>query len=205
MSNLAMPQQGIPKDFELQAGMEERNGLIYRNCLLIGRPSPCGHYVTTIEKMDRTGDCRFTNRGDQAAMVDHLRHLPRCALCLADTNSYLFPAWNMLSDEDVAKVIKLYEANYPKNIKQPYFYSFYTGTMGIRMTAAPDPDDGDGELNLATMEAEFFLYSEMERQYGEAHIIEEQEEPFYRRFDLARPEGWQAMLMQFPQPALPSP
>ena len=190
---------------ELAEGMVIEDGLVAK---------PCGfgtlHYVSTREQVTQaeTDRCSELKSGiwTQAGTVAYLRHIPYCGRCLGDYNNYAFKSYMDFSASDMERLIALYTANYPNDVEQPILFPQSDRLLwfNFRVVNSSDEDDGHGEISLDTMEAEFFLYSECPDDV----MTEEEEEPYYRRYDLSMPSGWAAMLEQFPQPPInvsPSP
>ena len=192
------------KDYEMQYNQTIENGLIMQWC-----GSGCGHYVTTREILNETEICQSAfhtpkyigwrmDYVTQEEMVSFLRHQPYCADCIRDNNSYGFPAYNDLSREDVDKVINLYIKNYPKKLRQPFFYSqFNNKILGFRIKTNSVIYNGqtDGDLDIETMIIEFTVCTQRgehnKKWIHQDHI-----------FDLSNSRGWNQMLETFPQPLL---
>ena len=174
---------------------EIRNGLRYRHCFPRDdeRFGKCGHFVETREETNETDICEqlydtadghITWRGNsvsQAEVVAYIHHQPRCRHCLQHDNSYLFPAWYDISQEQADRLADLYLAHYPEDGPQPLFYAWGNRSMRVR----PAGSDGheDGYIDLDTMEATL-VYIEPAAPRGHTR----------RTIDLTRPEAWRALV-----------
>ena len=204
-----------PRDIEINSEYMtvDDNGMVLQWCHGVNSDRKCRHYITTREDITQTGLCKELfhmpkylswrmQSGEeipQAEMIKWLRHQPYCKSCLSDMNSYLFPAWYDLSREDVEKVVSLYGAYYPRNIRQPFFHVMDDRKMLLRLEVeTSDADDGGGELDIETMQAEFFIYSQLDN-IPEGMSEEEYDKTLELYFDLSKPEGWEEMLERFPQ------
>lgn len=195
----------------LQPNQTLVDGLVLQRC-----HSGCSHYVTTREPLNETYICneRFHQpeyigwRMDtvtQNEMILFLRHQPYCADCIQDNNSYGFQAYNDLSRTNVDKVIEKYIENYPKEIKQPFMYSFSDKSLGFRIktNSVVYKNQTDGFLNIETMIIEFTVCVQKGEPDDNNNKVKEwiYEEHI---FDLSQSEEWKRMLEVFPQPLLES-
>ena len=198
------------------ATLSVENGLLKRWCHgTVGEG--CGHYITTREEIwpQRLNSERFHQPIDLQARIDRsqrevtewLMHLPHCMRCLCHNNSYLFNAWYELSREDAARVAGIYVDNYPPGLRQPFFYMNGDQLMIIRLETHDIHNDGDGEIDLTTMQAEFHICirdDEGKASQGTVEPEDRHEDGGYTfetyRFNLGVHKGWEQMLAAFPQP-----
>ena len=170
----------------------------------------CGHFIATREDTWDTDNCdtKFnkptcmswrqpTLTKDQ--VLEKLLHIPHCKNCLANNNSYLFQAWYDISKTKIEKLAGLYARNWPEHLQQPYFFPFDDNKIIIRIITHDIDNEGDGELNLDNLLADFFVCTFWPEQedltnWSAEDMIEEY------KFDLSEDFGWQQLLTTFPQP-----
>ncbi len=196
----------------LQKNQTIVDGLVKQWCY--GIEKKCGHYITTREELKETSICdtRFNHpeyigsRMDtvtQEKIVSFLRHQPYCAYCIQDNGSYLFQAYNDLSEEDVSKVIEKYVKNYPKEIRQPFMYSHSDKSLNFRIKthSVLFNHQTDGFLDIKTMIIKFYVCTQKGKIDENYNQIQKWINEKYT-FDLSCSKEWQQMLEVFPQPLL---
>lgn len=208
---------GIPNDYVLKKNEEFRDGLIWRWCH--PERNSCGHFISTREPLDQT--CKDDNSEEwdgpkgfvtwsmesdpnwmtQEMMVRWMRHVPHCAGCIQHDNSYLFPAWYDISDEQMERLIKLYTENYPENLQQPWFSVVGDGLFTLRLPrtcCCDDCDDSCTDFDANTLKGNIVAICGI-RAARDGNRVDR---PFNIRnypIDLSTPEGWKQMLEMFPQ------
>ena len=175
------------------------NGLLTRWCNV-----GCRHHIRTREMTWDTNNCENFHRPayfswrqselNQADILRWLQHIPHCAKCLGDNNSYGFPAWYDLSAAKVQRFAELYRANYPADWPQPLFFPWGDDTLEFRL---PDVNI-EGELDLNSLIVCFSWQSYCPPGYPDNDPITDPEQWSEAEFDLSQPVEWRRLLREFP-------